>query len=577
MASFLVLFYVVCIAIVNSQSDAIEASSEHFSSVNSTVEAVQRQSAKIGSHPTLAWSNLRVSIGSRNIIDIIPGSAPAGRLLGILGPSGCGKTTFLRTVSSKTIPTEGSLHYRDDSSALTPLEKRHIAFVHQDDSFFPMLTVRETLDLAGRLRYISDQTVLLDQDEVSFRPKGLNMTVESMLQTRIDKVVSSLGLTKVVESMVGSQASTESLGMGGSISGGERKRLAVACELLGNPRLLIADEPTSGLDSFQAHQVVQLLHRIARSDEIIVICTIHQPRSSIWKLFDDVMLLTPSGQVAYHGPRDEALEHFADLDYPCPENTNPAEHLIDLVSLDVSSPDALIESKQRISNITPATNKQSIGKDAYKPGVTTDPGLTKVRERFGRFPPLLIRRPLRSLRSVRRSLRRLSLLFGRALRQSCRDRATNLVRVGTSALLASVVGRVYGWQGTNIKPNSISDRVNIIAQGVINVAMLSVIKTLQLFKRERGVIGRERQEQQYTALEYLLAKSLAELPLDSLVAASFGLVLHWMTGMHCDRSQFVGLLALLGSTASSLGLAISAMAPSGDVALAIGPAIMVQY
>lgn len=120
-----------------------------------------------------------------------------------------------------------------------------------------------------------------------------------------------------------------------------------------------------------------------------------------------------------------------------------------------------------------------------------------------------------------------------------------------------------------------SKRVNIVAQAVINVSMLAAVKTLQLFKTERPVVSRE--QGQYGAMEYLLAKAIAELPLDALVAAVFGTILHHQTRIASPRSSFVGLLSLVAAVSASLGLAVGALFPWGDTALTVGPALMVIF
>ena len=105
---------------------------------------------------------------------------------------------------------------------------------------------------------------------------------------------------------------------------------------------------------------------------------------------------------------------------------------------------------------------------------------------------------------------------------------------------------MYGKQGGVLHPDSIAPRINIIAQGVINIGMLSMMKTLQLFKRERAVIDRERKGKQYSSFEYLVAKFLAELPFDALVAFTFGSILHHKTQLRQKASTFVTVCSILG-------------------------------
>jgi ABC-2 type transporter len=164
------------------------------------------------------------------------------------------------------------------------------------------------------------------------------------------------------------------------------------------------------------------------------------------------------------------------------------------------------------------------------------------------------------------------LLLQRASRQVIRDFSTNVARVVISSLLALVVSSVYGSKdGMKLGSEmSVSDKVNIIAQAGINVAMLSMIKTLQLLKKEKVVVSRERTQGQYSSFVYLLSKTMAELPFDSAVAAVFGALLHFHSKMKGDRLTFTAVLCLLGCASSSLGLAIGALFPQGDVAVAIG-------
>lgn len=271
---------------------------------------------------------------------------------------------------------------------------------------------------------------------------------------------------------------------------------------------------------------MQSLKELTRSENIITICSIHQPRSSIWNLFDDVLLMTPTGRIAYHGSADNVLSYFKTIGYPCPPTTNAAEHLIDLVSLDVSGEDALQRSRLRIDQIADAfeaihrnrTIENQYDKLVANQGTSEDSssssGISKPSPRGERGNVFF-----RAYGAIGRSVTRFLLLLGRSVKQTTRDVTTNIARLGTSAVLALVIGSVYGTQSSAIKPDSVANRVNVIALGSVNMAMLSVIKTLQLFKLEQGIINRERSGEQYTALEYLLSKSLAELPFDGLVGA----------------------------------------------------------
>jgi len=123
------------------------------------------------------------------------------------------------------------------------------------------------------------------------------------------------------------------------------------------------------------------------------------------------------------------------------------------------------------------------------------------------------------LRRARACLRRFGLLLRRALAQGLRDSALHSARMGVYAVLAVLIGAVYGPKAVGSPSESVSNRVNSIASGAIDVAMLSVVAALQVFQRERVLVGRERAQGLYAAPEYLLAHTLSAWPSDALAAA----------------------------------------------------------
>ena len=115
------------------------------------------------------------------------------------------------------------------------------------------------------------------------------------------------------------------------ISGGEKKRLQIAVELLRNPDILFLDEPTSGLDSRTSEKLMDTLRSVA-DQGVAVVCTIHQPRYSIFYKMDNLLLLT-KGMLVYFGPATKAVEYFSEQGYECPENGNPADFIVDVTTV----------------------------------------------------------------------------------------------------------------------------------------------------------------------------------------------------------------------------------------------------
>jgi ABC-type multidrug transport system ATPase subunit len=141
------------------------------------------------------------------------------------------------------------------------------------------------------------------------------------------------------------------------ISGGERKRLNIATELVTDPSLIFLDEPTTGLDSFAAQSTMQMLLNLAKNSRTVV-ATIHQPRSSIFGLFDMLFLIS-EGRSMYFGAASEAVPYFATLGYRCPQTFNPADFFIDLFSVDQRLPVLEKESRGRIAAIGDAHKARS--------------------------------------------------------------------------------------------------------------------------------------------------------------------------------------------------------------------------
>ena len=132
------------------------------------------------------------------------------------------------------------------------------------------------------------------------------------------------------------------------ISGGEKRRVSVAIQLLTKPKLLLLDEPTSGLDSFTAHALVVCLQEITQM--CTVVCSIHQPQAKIFALFDSVVLLA-NGSIVYNGPQEGMVPYFASLGHPCPENINPADFFIDTTAIDIRTDHAEAASRERVRQL----------------------------------------------------------------------------------------------------------------------------------------------------------------------------------------------------------------------------------
>ncbi|KAJ1873077.1 (ABC) transporter, partial [Coemansia sp. RSA 486] len=142
-------------------------------------------------------------------------------------------------------------------------------------------------------------------------------------EERVRDVLQELGLWTVRDSKIGK------IGARG-ISGGEMRRVSIACELVTSPSIIFLDEPTSGLDAYNAFVVMDTLSKLARRYGRTVICTIHQPRTDIFSMFDQLIVLA-AGQMCYSGPAEDIANYLGTIGHPVPDGYNIADFSIDLV------------------------------------------------------------------------------------------------------------------------------------------------------------------------------------------------------------------------------------------------------
>ncbi|REK87395.1 FHA domain-containing protein [Streptomyces inhibens] len=226
---------------------------------------------------------VRVDHGNKTLLDRV--SFPVGEksLLAVVGPSGAGKSTLLNALTGLRPADEGSVLYdgRDLYRDYAELRQR-IGLVPQDDILHLQLTVRRALGYAAELRFPED-------------------TAKAERQARVDEVIHELGLDQRVDQPIH------------SLSGGQRKRVSVALELLTKPSLLFLDEPTSGLDPGMDRSVMHMLRGLADDGRTVIVVT-HSVLSL--DVCDRLLVLAPGGTIAYYGPPQDALPYFGFTQWP---------------------------------------------------------------------------------------------------------------------------------------------------------------------------------------------------------------------------------------------------------------------
>lgn len=215
--------------------------------------------------------------GGKDILKDVSFGVPEKSLIAVIGPSGSGKSTLLKALTGYRPANKGDVLYdnRNLYKQFAELRQR-IGLVPQDDILHKELTVKKALKYAAKLRFPSD-------------------TSEQEREQRIDEVLRELKLDIHKEKKVT------------SLSGGQRKRVSVALELLTKPSLIFLDEPTSGLDPGMDRDVMQLLRGLADDGRTVLVVTHSVAELAIC---DKLLVMAPGGSVAYFGPPEEALNFF---------------------------------------------------------------------------------------------------------------------------------------------------------------------------------------------------------------------------------------------------------------------------
>lgn len=207
----------------------------------------------------------------------------SGHLVGIMGASGAGKTTLLNVLNGSEKPTSGRILINGiDIHSQKELVEGQIGFVSQDDLLIEELTVYQNLYFNARLCFDN------------YTPEQLESVVNQTLQ--------NLGLFEIKDMRVGSPLNKK-------ISGGQRKRLNIALELIREPAILFLDEPTSGLSSRDSENILDLLKELSLKGKLVFV-VIHQPSSEIFKMFDRLLILDTGGYLIYNGDPIESIIYF---------------------------------------------------------------------------------------------------------------------------------------------------------------------------------------------------------------------------------------------------------------------------
>lgn len=438
----------------------------------------------------------------------------SGQMLAVIGSSGCGKTSLLDIITCRDeggTMTSGQILI--NSKPNTPrVVRKTIAHVRQDDRLLPHLTVRETLVFVAKLRLPTHFT-------------------KAQRDKRVDDVIAELRLRQCANTRVGNDFVR-------GVSGGERRRVSIAVQLLWNPGILILDEPTSGLDSFTAHNLVITLSRLARGNRLILL-SVHQPRSDIFQLFDLVVLLS-SGSAVYCGAARDMVPYFTALGYPCPRYCNPSDFYVDLISIDRRSTELEAECLQRARVLA----------EEFKEKVKDTDDHMWIPDRSGASSSQLDDQVMRNIvegeelitisnqgNKLPGKLHQFTVLIRRHMYNDYRDLVTLLVHGFEALLMSLLVGFLY--YGAGPEPLSIQDTVALLYMIGALTPFAVVLDVIAKCHTERAMLYHELEDGMYAVSSYFFAKILGELPEHCVFTLVYGLPIYWLAGLNADPTRFL--------------------------------------
>ncbi|XP_053613021.1 ATP-binding cassette sub-family G member 4-like isoform X2 [Plodia interpunctella] len=415
------------------------------------------------------------------------GAIRPGRLTFILGPSGAGKTTLMNILAErKKKGVMGSLYSAGQCSVL----------VGQHATLLDTLTAMETLRFAACLKL----------------PHSTN---RERIHT-ISQVARQLGIQDALNTRAG------------NLSGGERKRLTVACELLADPTCLLLDEPTSGLDSSSSMSVARALLSVAKSGRTVA-CVIHQPSSQLFNTADDVILLA-SGRTLYCGPLTDIPETLGRAGFVCPQYYNMADYMLE------------IASGEHVGNLTLLENEAKSYSYEMRRIAKSD-----IHEINGKVLPaeaegLLSTKTSRSQDYTASSGQQLKALFWRCWISSLRDLHLTQIRLAAHLVVAMLMGALY--RGAGADAGRIMSNTGCLFFFLLFLFFSNAMPPIHTFPVEAAVVLQQHLNKWYSLTTYCISKVLVDLPIQLLCATVFLLPAWYMTSQPLDAHR-MGLAWLI--------------------------------
>jgi ABC-type multidrug transport system ATPase subunit/uncharacterized tellurite resistance protein B-like protein len=466
---------------------------------------------------TYQFPNGRVGLHQVNLFE------ESGRMIGLMGASGAGKSTLLNVLNGNYAVSGGQilingLDLNKDKKQLEGV----IGYVSQDDLLMEDLTVYQNL-------YYNAKLCFADKPEAE-------------LHAMVMKVLADLGLSETKDLKVGNPLAKK-------ISGGQRKRLNIALELIREPAVLFVDEPTSGLSSRDSENIMDLLKELSLRGKLVFV-VIHQPSSDIFKMFDKLYILDVGGYPIYYGNPVEAITYFKkrtaliNADYAeCGEcgNVNP-EQIFNI-----------IEGKVLDEDGNPTTQRK------FSPQQWNDLFLQHIA--LPKVQPTT-ERPARNL-NIPNKLRQMGVFITRDVLGKIGNRAymyINFLEAPVLALLLGFILRYYNADPSNTDGYTLYENLNLPAYLFICILVslfMGLTVSAEEILRDRKILKRE-QFLNLSRSSYLLSKLAIMFAISAIQTLSFVVIGNWILGIEGMTLTYWFLLFTVSCFANMLGLNVSA-------------------
>uniref|UniRef100_A0A914M7Y6 ABC transporter domain-containing protein n=1 Tax=Meloidogyne incognita TaxID=6306 RepID=A0A914M7Y6_MELIC len=492
------------------------------------------------------------------------------------GSYGAGKTSLLNILTQRNLSSlrvSGQIRINGVDVGKNVLRKIS-AYVQQEDLFIGSMTVIEHLRFMAIMRM------------------GRHYSARER-ERRIQGVIAELGLKNCANTLIGWPNRLKGL------SGGERKRLAFASEIMTGPPILFCDEPTSGLDSYLAKQVIQVLKDLARRKNMTIIVTIHQPSSQLFEMFDKICLLA-EGKLAFLGTTAEAIPFFESLGHTLPDNFNPADFFIGVLA------DAAKAKRSRgrikVNKICSAFTQSDTGKQlmnelssntssedesAFSTPESVEEVMEDNEERNEAFPLFVTatsKTAKLELYTKSKTMQRYKstwfqqfrALLRRSFFVTLREPMLLKVKLFQTLLISIILGTIY-FQ-TPIRQTTIMNINGLIFQSIANMNFMFQFAAVHIFCDELPIFMREHLSSLYRVDTYFIAKNIAELIQYIIYPFVFSSIVYWMSGFVHNSlayASFVASCVCVTNVAISLSYAASCIFGTTDLALAMLPVVVI--